>query len=267
VVGPACAAVIESDQCAAHLDQILAALSTSTEFAVDVIATTESSGNRRPWHGLTCDQLATLHLWACTTLPPGADHPSSGVVPSNPVYEFAEAVLRSIQERVEPDAVDALNRIADGRDYPWARSAAVRIANQLREAHWQPLPPADVLAVIDEPGRRVIASEAQLAQLLLEAIEDIQAELDGSPDFAALFWHRQHAPKGQATTWMPRSEVEFATALLGERLVWKLRGVVLRQEAQLNLRYGDTEETTSTGIGGKTVPRGHVSTKVTQRPA
>jgi hypothetical protein len=67
----ACSAVIKSCQCHSELDTILSVLSTSVDFACDVIATAEPDDQQtQPWPGLTSDQLATLYLWARRFLPP-----------------------------------------------------------------------------------------------------------------------------------------------------------------------------------------------------
>ena len=128
----------------------------------------------------------------------------------------------------------ALNRIADELGDPWPRTTAARIVNALRETQWEALDPVDVRDIVDDPARQVVTSEAQLAALVLEAIDQLGADVQQNPDFAALYWHQQ-----LESGWIPRWEKQFTT-LLTERIQAKLDGVVLRQEVQLNLRYADT---------------------------
>jgi hypothetical protein len=80
----------------------------------------------------------------------------------------------------------------------------------------------------------VVTTEAQLAALILQAIDQLATDVQRNPDVAAQFWHQQ-----LGGDWMPRTEKQFMT-LLTERLRPKLDGMVLRQEVQLNLRYADT---------------------------
>jgi hypothetical protein len=225
------AAVIKSTESAAQLDTILARLSASAELAYDVIMSTSSRGEAtRTWSALTCDQLATLYLWARSNLPQEPDYPASAVIDVNPVYEFPNDILRILAGRVHDDAIGALNRIADQRDSPGIRSAAVDLANKLRELRWEPPDPAEILEFLDNPVHAIVTSEHQLAELILDALDDIQADLSSSPDLTRLFWHRQ-ADDG---TWQAMVEPEFGT-LLTQRLREKLPRVTFRQEDQLNL--------------------------------
>jgi hypothetical protein len=231
----ACAALIKSAQCAANLDAILSRLTGSPEFAADVITAAQPDGpGREPWPGLSPDQLATLYLWADATLPHEPDHPHGAVIDVNAVFDFSGLIWRKLSMRSDRETVAAFRRIADELDSPWARTAAARIANALREAEWKPLDPADVQDIIDDPKRQVVATEAQLAALVVQAIDQLATDVQQNPDVAAQFWHQQ-----LGGGWMPRTENQFTT-LLTERIKPKLEDVILRQEVQLNLRYADT---------------------------
>jgi hypothetical protein len=211
-------ALIKSDRCAVNLDAILSRLTGSPQFAADVITAAQPDGQGRgPWPGLSPDQLATLYLWAETTLPPEPDHPREAVVDVNPVFEFSGLIYRRLADRMDQETV-----------------AAFRITNALREAEWRPLDPADVQDIIDDPTRQVVTTEAQLAALVLQAIDQLATDVQQNPDVAAQFWHQQ-----LADGWIPRREKQFTT-LLTERIKPKLDNVVLRQEVQLNLHYADT---------------------------
>ena len=228
-------ALIKSDRCAVNLDAILSRLTGSPQFAADVITAAQPDGQgREPWPGLSPDQLATLYLWAETTLPHEPDHPREAVVDVNPVFEFSGLIYRRLADQMDQETVAAFHHIADELDKPWARTAAARITNALREAEWRPLDPADVQDIIDDPTRQVVTTEAQLAALVLQAIDQLATDVQQNPDVAAQFWHQQ-----RAGGWTPRREKQFTT-LLTERIKPKLDNVVLRQEVQLNLHYADT---------------------------
>lgn len=231
----ACVALIKSDRCVGNLDAILSRLTGSSQFAADVITAAQPDGpGREPWPGLSPDQLATLYVWAETALPHEPDHPHGAVVDVNPVFEFSGYIYRRLADRVDPESVAALRRIAEELDKPWARMTAARTANALQEAEWRPLNPADVQDIIDDPARQVVTTEAQLAALVLQAIDHLATDVQQDPDVAAQFWHQQ-----LGGGWMPRTEKQFTT-LLTERIRPKLVGMVLRQEVQLNLRYACT---------------------------
>ncbi len=231
----ACVALLKSDRCADNLDAILSRLTGSAQFAADVITAAQLTRPRvEAWPGLAPDQLATLYIWAETTLPHEPDHPHGAVIDVNPVFEFSGQVYRKLADRADHETVAALSRIADELDKPWARTTAARVASALREAAWRPLHPADVRDIIDNPARQVVTTEAQLAALVLQAIDQLATEVQQDPDVAAQFWHQQ-----LAGGWIPRTENQFTT-LLTERIKPKLDGVVLRQEVQLNLHYAGT---------------------------
>lgn len=231
----ACVALIKSDRCADNLDVILGRLTGSSEFAADVITAAQPDGaGREPWPDLSSDQLATLYLWAHNTLPREPDHPRGAIVDINPVFDFGGQIYRRLSGRVDHETVAALNRIADELGDPWPKTTAARIVKALREAHWEPLEPVDVQGIIDDPARRVVTNEGQLAALVLQAIDQLGTDVQQDPDVAALFWNQQ-----LNGGWIPRREKQFTT-LLTERIRAKLEGVILRQEVQLNLRYADT---------------------------
>ena len=72
----ACVALLKSDRCADNLDAILSRLTGSAQFAADVITAAQLTRPRvEAWPGLSPDQLATLYIWAETTLPHEPDHP------------------------------------------------------------------------------------------------------------------------------------------------------------------------------------------------
>ena len=139
-----------------------------------------------------------------------------------------------LSNRADHQTVIALNRIADELGDPWPRTTAARIAKALRETQWEPPDPVDVRDIVDDPARRIATNEAQLAALLLEAIDQLGTDVRQNPDVAGQFWHQQ-----LQSGWIPRWEKQFTT-LLTERIQAKLDGVVLRQEVQLNLHYADT---------------------------
>jgi hypothetical protein len=175
-----------------------------------------------------------LYIWAENTLPHEPDHPHGAVIDVNPIFDFSGQVYRKLADRADHETMAALSRIADELHKPWARTAAAQVASALREAAWRPLDPADVRDIIDNPARQVVTTEAKLAALVLQAIDQFATEVQQNPDIAAQFWDKQ-----LVGGWIPRTENQFTT-LLTERIKPKLDGVILRQEVQLNLHYAGT---------------------------
>ena len=257
----AATALIASNELAGSFDRLLAEFTASKDFAAAVIGWSHSMPTGSPWTALTPDQLATLYLWAQSALPPPT-RPAPGTgVRVEPVREFADKLFRKLRARNDSDTVAAFERIADESGDPWARTAAADARAAVRAQKWSPLSPSEVKTIVAEPARRVVSTEAQLAEVLLDAIDDFQAEVSVNPDVRQQFWHRQ---LGKPLRFIPLGETEFTTRLV-DRLRPRLERVVLRQEVQLHHRLGadpgtfpDIEAIVQAAIGGEAVVLGEV---------
>lgn len=232
----AAAALARSPALSIRLDELLREMSASDEFASDVIAWTDHAGpGRRAWQALSADQKADLLVWAKRNLPQEPDLPPGQVVDVDPVHELPRRVLNLLTGDVSELSVVALYRAADELDDPWLRREAEKLAVAVREAGWAPLAPHEVREVLEHPHRRVITSEAQLAQVLLDGLDAVTRDIRQDTNHRAAYWHRQFDPKG---TYIPADEPEFMT-----RLSWHLStlisGVSLRSEVELNHGLAD----------------------------
>jgi hypothetical protein len=231
--GAAAAALAYSPALSTCLDNLLEEMSTSAEFASDVIAWAERRGpGRRPWEGLSAEPKADLLVWARRKLPKEPDYPPGQVVDVHAVYEFPRRVTTMLTGDVSESSVAALHRAADELDDPWLRREAEDLAVAVREANWTPLAPHEVREVLRDPRRRVITTEAQLAQVLLDGLDVVARDIQRDTNHRAAYWQRQHKPEG---TFIPCDEPEFMT-LLRWHLSTVIRGVSLRQEVELNHR-------------------------------
>ena len=232
----AAAALARSPALSTRLDELLRVMSASDEFASDVIAWADHPGpGRRAWEALSADQKADLLVWARRNLPQEPDLPPGQVVDIVPVHEFPRRVITLLTGDVSELSVAALHRAADELDDPWLRQEAEKLAVAVREASWAPLAPDEVREMLEHPHRRVITSEAQLAQLLLDGLDAVTRDIRQDANHRAAYWHRQFEPKD---TFIPPDEPEFMT-----RLSWHLStvisGVSLRSEVELNHRLAD----------------------------
>ena len=238
----AAAALARSPALSTRLDELLREMSASDEFASDVIAWTDHAGpGRRAWQALSADQKADLLVWAKRNLPQEPDLPPGQVVDIDPVHEFPRRVLTLLTGDVSELSVAALHRAADELDDPWLRREAEKLAVAVREAGWAPLAPhevrevREVREVLEHPHKRVITSEAQLAQVLLDGLDGVTRDIRQDTNHRAAYWHRQFDPKG---TYIPADEPEFMT-----RLSWHLSTLIsdvsLRSEVELNHGLAD----------------------------
>lgn len=228
-------ALTRSPLLSANFPNLLAHFEQSTDFAAAVIRHPGIDRSARSWAALSEEQLSELYRWARTSLPEPS-RPSPGVVTTvNPVREFAGEILGMLRSRVNPATADALDRLSEALDERWLQNAATEVRKAARAQTWAPLRPVDVRDIIAEPARRVVTTEKQLAEVLLDALDDFQQELQSNPDVKRTFWERQW---GKPLRYIPPSETDF-TARLFERLRPRLSAVVLRQEVQLHASLGD----------------------------
>lgn len=195
----AAAALAYSPSLATHLDQLLEELSTSADFAADVIAWTErrGPGRRRPWEGLSAERKSDLLVWARRNLPREPDYPPGQVVDVRAVYEFPRNVTAMLSGELSESAVQALHRAADELDDPWLHRTADDLAAAVRDASWAPLAPREVREILADPHRRVIITEAQLAQLLLDGLDVVARDIQQDANHRAAYWQRQDKPAGR----------------------------------------------------------------------
>ena len=233
----AAAALARSPGLSTRLDELLQEMSASDEFAADVIAWTDRPGpGRRAWQALSADQKADLLVWARHNLPQEPDHPPGQVVDILPVHEFPRRILTQLTSDVSEISAAALHRAADELDDdPWLRREAEKLAVAVRDASWVPLAPHEVREVLEHPYRRVVTSEAQLAQVLLDGLDAVTLDIGQDTNHRAAYWHRQLEPKG---TFIPPDEPEFMTQL-SWHLSTVISGVSLRSEVELNHRLAD----------------------------
>lgn len=97
--------------------------------------------------------------------------------------------------------------------------------------------PSDVTDVLAHPDRRVITGEEQLADVVLEAIDDLSTAIKADSALRTLFWHRQRAKKGEQVVWIPNSENEFSTTF-ARMLRDRLTNVVVRREVEVQPGLG-----------------------------
>lgn len=232
----AAAALASSPALTTRLGELLQKMSASDEFASDVIAWTEHAGSgRRAWQALSADQKADLLVWARRNLPQEPDFPPGQVVDIVPVHELPRRVLTLLTSDVSELSVAALQRAAAELNDPWLRREAEKLALAVRQANWTPLAPHEVREILEHPHRRVITSEAQLAQVLLDGLDTVTRDIKQDANHRAAYWHRQLDPKD---TFIPPDEPEFMTQL-SWHLSTVISGVSLRSEVELNHGLAD----------------------------
>jgi hypothetical protein len=111
-----CVALLRSETLSTRLDDVLAALAESAEFARDVLARLPLDANAdRVWSGLSPDQLARFYAWVRA-----ASRLESATGPGS---VLADRLSRELACRGRERAVDALSRVAEDVDEPTLRAS------------------------------------------------------------------------------------------------------------------------------------------------
>lgn len=197
------------------------------------VAQTTRTTTRTAFAGLRNDQLAELYIWAREQFPARDIQP--GVIVSNdPVQDTIDDILSTVRERGDLDAADTLQGLAERYDNVYLAQEAVQIRDRHLAETAVRLAPADVTQVLDAPDKRIVTTQTQLVQLLLDILDDIEEDLASDRALRAQVWHRQ-----ADGTWMPMEELEFATWLKAELQRRAQERIVLLRETRINPRLGD----------------------------
>jgi hypothetical protein len=152
------------------------------------------------------------------------------------VKEFRGDLIRRLQAEPSQTSLEALKLIHAATSEGWLAAIIEEVSIALLANRWSPMRPADLLHVLNDPDRRVVTSEAQLAEVVLEALDAISRDISADSARRALFWHRQRVPE-RPRTWIPNEENEFSNTL-AIMLDEKLKTLVVRREVQAQPRLG-----------------------------
>jgi hypothetical protein len=222
----------------AAFPELLGAFQRDTSFAHAVIARIFGE-LPAVGHALTPDQLAELYLWAQAALPQTARAQPGTVYVASPVAEFPNEVLARLTTMSDPAAIRAIDEIARRTGDVWIRRAARLTRINARAAAWRSPAPADILAVLDAPWRRIVSTPEQLAQLVLEELDSLIDNIERDRATKALFWHRQRHG-GEWVGYAPPHETELSDRLARELSRRVLPRAVMLREVEIQPRLADS---------------------------
>jgi hypothetical protein len=194
--------------------------------------------------GLAEDQLAELYRWLADLFSPEGDREIEGVhfvSPDEQARHWRDAVLRALANRGTDRSVYALAALAS--EFPERLSIASNLLNARVAVHasaWSPPSPEELAELLADATRRLVRSNAELVQLLMDVLTVIALEL---PGHCELLWDRAPAsrrttqPSGASTqastseTWRPKPEAALSAYLAHElQLRLTCRGVAVNRE-------------------------------------
>jgi hypothetical protein len=176
------------------------------------------------------DQLGELLSWLLEQYPPSNDRLGSGAMGPNDTIRFLrDGVLERLKQRGTFEACDALART--GLHLPqdrWLRyhfDEAEQLACALT---WQAPSPRDIVGMASDHTKRLVESDEQLLDVVLESVGRLQAELHGELASVGDLWNSQKAD------WWPKQEEDvsdYITRFLRRDLTEC--GVIVNREVQI----------------------------------
>ncbi|HEY0165668.1 MAG TPA: ParB N-terminal domain-containing protein [Jatrophihabitans sp.] len=136
------------------------------------------------------DDLVAFYLWLRELLPESDDINVQGV---HVVDEHEEAqrlrgrTLEAVSQRATARTLELLREAIATEDAIELVSAERRVRSQLAEIGWAAPEVAELTEVIDDPSRRLVRSDSELARLVVETLHDIANRI---PTHGELLWDR-----------------------------------------------------------------------------
>lgn len=178
---------------------------------------------------LAGDDLAELFIFLSERFPPAEDPDRQGfrtLGPRDAVADYRDRILNILIERGSEESLAALARIeaAVGEHFPYAR---IRLEENRRLKAWEPPRPGDVVGLLERANRRIVISDEDLQQVLVEELGRIDESL-ATGGQASQLW--------DTNSGRPKKEVEIA-AWIADRLRDALhgRGIVINREVEVTV--------------------------------
>jgi hypothetical protein len=125
---------------------------------------------------MTPEQIGELLCLLLETFPPQKDPQHDGahwVSPSDSARTARSQLLSWLSDQQTPQAVAALRYVEHrlGDQYPWLRNARVTAERRFRLAQWRPVEPRVVGEILEAREKRLIRSDVDALDAIVEAIE------------------------------------------------------------------------------------------------
>ncbi len=128
--------------------------------------------------------------WARDLFPPDQDQNTADahwVSDDESARRWRDSILRVLVDRATASAIAVLNRLAAGDPENLAvRSAVVAAEEAARFRAWRPPTANELMELLVDPRRRLVRSDAELLEVLLETLDAIAADL---PTHGELLWN------------------------------------------------------------------------------
>jgi hypothetical protein len=246
------AKVLLSVRAADHLPEVMTVASTAPALEREIAVACASDHRERDIiAALDEEQLADLYRWLSGLFPPETDVYIQGthfIGPEEEARDWRDQVLQRISERGTQQAVRALAKLRD--EYPERlilTSNLLRARTNLATSAWFPPSPEQLAALFEDARRRLVRSENELADLLIEVLNAMGGDL---PAHGELLWDRlprrvlKDTPLEEA--WLPKMEPALSAYVCHE-LTNRLKGRGLAVNREVLVRPTD-----ASGAGDRT---------------
>jgi hypothetical protein len=198
------------------------------------------------------EQLGQVYRWLSGLFPPAGDVYREGfyiMSPEDDAREWRNRILQLLSARGTEQAVVTLAELS--REHPERlviTSNLLRARSSVFASAWSPPRPDELAALFEDTSRRLVRSEGELADLLLEVLAAISQDLPGHGE---LLWDR--LPKrvlpedsGLKDAWLPKPEAALSSYVAHELSIRiDRRGLAVNREVLIlpTDAYGAGERT------------------------
>ncbi len=184
--------------------------------------------------------LANLYLWLEGSMPwhelPDPGEGSYTGTPLEDVNRLRWGLVEFLVKAGTHEACDALRQIVDALDEPATLRWRLREAEQNLRKKTFPWPsPAEVLQFLDRaPRARLVRSEAEMLEVVIESLGRLQEELHGETSAVPDLWNEFDGK------WRPKDEnhlSDYVKRFLDRDLAKS--GVIVNREVEIRRRQGD----------------------------
>jgi hypothetical protein len=153
--------------------------------------------------------MADLYIWLAEQFPPEQDpnvmqpHWVGDASSRERLGNWRDQVLRELAGMGTAAAVQGVERITSQfPQRPWLRRLLFDAQEAASRAAWSVVPPDTLLALLADPGKRLVRNTADLAELLIESLGRLQHHLQGELAQAWALWNeappdRKSRPKNR----------------------------------------------------------------------
>lgn len=198
-------------------------------------------------------QLRDVYRWLSALFPP-ADDPDylrqgAHIVGSEEAArDWRDAVLRQLTERAEESEEAVLELARLEQEFPdrlLIKSSLIRARKLAGESGWDPPQPDELARLLDDGRRRLVRSNAELADAVLVVLEEVAKSV---PDHGDLLWDRvpKRLSREDEDIWIPKTEAAVSAYLTNE-----LRHRLVRRQVVVN-REVLVRQTDEYGAGDST---------------